>query len=227
MDARHNEIESGIKDRRLLLERRDHVAEVATRMIASRGFAHVSVNEIAHEAGISVGSLYKYVRTKEDILWLVMEDIYSRLEGALKSVETTARPAPDAMRDVLGAYLLGVDSLRDGILLMYREWPNLPREARRHFMERERNMLDVFLALVETGISSGEFTCPDPVICALNIMMTGRTWVLKGWILSNVPLEEYIRRQTAAALEMLGIHATEVTADGHAPRRRRVQARQR
>lgn len=38
-------------------------------------------------------------------------------------------------------------------------------------------------------------------------MMTGRTWVLKNWIMAGMSIDEYIRRQTELALSMLGAAA--------------------
>jgi len=78
-------IPSGIKDEALLAERRATLVETATELFIARGFSEVSVNEIAERAGISVGALYKYIRTKEDLLWLVMDTIYGPLEDVLQA----------------------------------------------------------------------------------------------------------------------------------------------
>jgi hypothetical protein len=44
----------------------------------------------------------------------------------------------------------------------------------------------------------------DPLIDGLNVMMTGRTWVLKNRIVAGMFIDEYISRHTDLALSMLG-----------------------
>src|SRR5688572_1255129 len=78
-------IKSLIKNETLLSARRAQLTSTATDVFIERGFSAVSVNEIAEAAGMSIGSLYKYIRQKEDILWLVMDSIYGQLEDLLRS----------------------------------------------------------------------------------------------------------------------------------------------
>jgi AcrR family transcriptional regulator len=53
--------------------KRARVLEAAKRAFAASGFAGANVNRIAEEADISVGSMYKYFRTKEDLFLSLIE----------------------------------------------------------------------------------------------------------------------------------------------------------
>ncbi len=44
-----------------------HIEEAALRVFTRQGFHGTSVREIANEAGVSLGNLYNYYKTKEDI----------------------------------------------------------------------------------------------------------------------------------------------------------------
>ena len=64
---------SRVGDADLVERRRAQIVEAATRLVARQGFAKTVVRDIAEEANISVGLVYEYVRSKEDILFLIYE----------------------------------------------------------------------------------------------------------------------------------------------------------
>lgn len=74
--GRRGGIPSGIKNEAILSARRAQLVEEATELFIEHGFAQVSIKEVAEYSGISMGSIYSYIRTKEDLLWLVMGSIY-------------------------------------------------------------------------------------------------------------------------------------------------------
>jgi AcrR family transcriptional regulator len=51
--------------------REDEILEVAARIFAEHGYATATTQQIAEELGIQKGSLYHYVKRKEDLLFLV------------------------------------------------------------------------------------------------------------------------------------------------------------
>ncbi len=179
----------------------------ATELFIRQGFNDVSVNQIAEAANISVGSLYKYIRAKEDILWLVMDSIYGQLEDLLSAERAEAPDPRQALIHVVNRYLHAVHAVRQGILLMYREYRHLQREAKREFMDRERRVVDVFIRVIEDGTASGVFKCENPRTAALNILMMGHLWALKNWMLGD-NIEQYIEEQMVLVLEMVGAQAT-------------------
>lgn len=52
--------------------RRAYLVEQATRCLAEKGYAHVSLRDIAQESGVSLGILHYYFRNKEDLLLAVI-----------------------------------------------------------------------------------------------------------------------------------------------------------
>lgn len=195
---------SAIKNRTVLEQRRSELVKVATDLFVTRGYSEVSVNEIAEAAQISIGSLYKYIRTKEDLLWLVMDAIYGRLEQLLSKKRAEAANAQDSLQTTLEQYLIAVDAVRSGILLMYREYPRLPSDGQREFMEREQRVVELFADIIRQGNAEGVFHCDDPEAAALACLMFGHTWSLKRWLLHGVSLAQFIEQQVGMALRLTG-----------------------
>jgi TetR/AcrR family transcriptional regulator, cholesterol catabolism regulator len=197
-------IDAAIKNRALLEAKRALIVDTSTKMFIDRGYANVSVNEVAKEANLSIGSLYKYIRTKEDILWLVMDRIYGRLEEELRAERAYANGPVESLMQAFATYMRANDGVRQGILLMYREYPHLSREAQREFMDREKRVVDVFESIIEDGVQSGAFRCTEPRLAALDILAVGAMWALKGWMLRDVSLDDYIAHQSRLILHLVG-----------------------
>ena len=84
---------SGLFDR-IAPEKRERILHAAIKEFSSLGFSAANTNTIAKKAGISVGSLFKYFETKED-LYLIL------VHYAADTLEQTLKPVLESDKDVL------------------------------------------------------------------------------------------------------------------------------
>jgi TetR/AcrR family transcriptional regulator len=64
-------------------ERRQRVIDVAVSEFAARGYNATNINDIAKKAGISIGAMYSYFASKEDLFLAVVNSAYTLLETVL------------------------------------------------------------------------------------------------------------------------------------------------
>jgi AcrR family transcriptional regulator len=67
------------------LQTRQAIAATGMRLFVTRGFDHVTVGEIAREAGVSEKTVFNYFPTKEDIFF---DEVPERLEALTDAVRT-------------------------------------------------------------------------------------------------------------------------------------------
>lgn len=70
-------------------DRKSRVFEAAIKEFASKGFNGANVNAIAKAAGISIGSMYSYFESKEDLFLSVMDHCLEMMYKLLSGVDTT------------------------------------------------------------------------------------------------------------------------------------------
>ena len=80
----------------LVLSRRTKIAQAAARVLVKKGYDQTNMREIAEACAMAKGTIYHYVGSKEDILYLVMEyglaryrDLFTEVAPQLQSITPT------------------------------------------------------------------------------------------------------------------------------------------
>jgi TetR/AcrR family transcriptional regulator, regulator of mycofactocin system len=82
---------------------RDHITDVALELFAARGFDEVSVDDVAHAAGIARRTLFRYYPSKNAIPWGEFDAHLDRMRDLLGSVDARV-PIGEALRTALLAF---------------------------------------------------------------------------------------------------------------------------
>jgi len=69
-------------------EKREQILNAAIDEFASNGFNGTSINKVAKRAEISIGAMYSYFDSKEDLFLTVVEKLFSILELVLTEIDT-------------------------------------------------------------------------------------------------------------------------------------------
>ncbi|MCL4421679.1 MAG: TetR/AcrR family transcriptional regulator [Actinobacteria bacterium] len=185
------EVLSRLKDSALLEERRRQLVQAATEVFFELGFDRASVNDIAERCGWSVGGLYRYVRRKDDILFLVCTEIFRQIGPDALGTSASLDPS-EQLRAAMTAYCQSISLHSRQVLLMYREFGRLPASARRYFMHLESELHNVFQQIVESGVAQGVFACDDPKLFAIDCVTRAQVLALKDWALQPRPIRQTI-----------------------------------
>jgi AcrR family transcriptional regulator len=85
MDKYHKDIFERIPE-----AKQQRILDAATIEFAANGFAGANINIIARKAGISIGAMYKYFGSKEDVFLTIIERAHGLLAGVLDDIDRSA-----------------------------------------------------------------------------------------------------------------------------------------
>ena len=88
---------------RLAPEKQERLLTIARQAFAKGGFTATSVNTIAAAAGISIGTLYKYFRSKEDLFLTIIGQGHDLLQTVLAGIVTGPDPLLAKIERLLNA----------------------------------------------------------------------------------------------------------------------------
>lgn len=177
---RRRPIETVVRNESLVAQRHEEIFRAASKVFISRGYHDATVREIAEEAGLSLGGLYSYVRTKEDILYLVFDKLTTTLRETMRQAVSGIDDPIEQMRAALRADLETTERYQDEILLMYQETKSLGRPSMRAVLEREGGYVQFFEDILTAGYARGAFE-GDPRLSADLISFLCSVVALRRW----------------------------------------------
>ncbi len=196
-------VKSSIKDQQLIEIRRNQMVKGAVTLFKEKGFHRTTTREIARASGFSIGTLYEYIRTKEDVLFLVCDSIYEQVKERMETVFQTKREGIAKVKEAIHSYFHLIDDMQDEIVVMYQEVKSLPKDAQDYVLQKEREMVHMLEMVIDNSLSN-EVPKKDVTLIANNIFVLGQMWSFRRWMLQKeFTIEEYSEKQIQYLLQSL------------------------
>jgi AcrR family transcriptional regulator len=198
------EVIASVKDEELVKKRRNQMIKGAISLFKQKGFHQTTTREIAKASGFSIGTLYEYIRKKEDILYLVCDRIYDEVRERMEKDIGTHHGTIESFKLAIARYFKVIDDLQDEVLVMYQEVKSLSKESLPYVLNKEIQMVGMFENILQTCVNNGVFQLTEEEIklFAHDIFVLGQMWAFRRWALKKMyTLEEYIELQTELLLK--------------------------
>jgi AcrR family transcriptional regulator len=196
------------KDTCLVESKRKEIVEKATRVFLRKGSHGANMREIAAECNMSIGSIYHYVGSKQDILFMIIEKASHRppdtMEALTSLLETNS--ATEVLKLFMIGYYQSIDSDHANTLFTYQETRNLDRQFQKSIMDTAILDLKACERILNKGVETGEFKIDNVPLIAHNIIVMAHMWAVRRWVLKNIcTLDEYILEQTNIILSRIQV----------------------
>ncbi|MDF2653192.1 MAG: TetR family transcriptional regulator [Paenibacillus sp.] len=193
------EVQASVKDERLVQRRRDQMIKGAVALFKEKGFHRTTTREIATAAGFSIGTLYEYIRTKEDVLYLVCDSIYDHVSERLQQDLEHKQGTIESLKQGIANYFRVIDEMQAEVLVMYQEAKSLTKDALPYVLKKESEMAGMFEKLLWLCVENGELELTEKQVKIIShtIIVEGQMWSFRRWTLQKLfTLDEYIDLQT-------------------------------
>lgn len=140
-----------------------------------KGYRAASVQDVADKVGVLKGSLYYYIKSKEDLLWWIIEDVHAQSTEILGQAQELDATAVERIRVYIERHVEWYLSNVKEVSVFFREWRQLtgPRltTAKRRRRGYEQIIRDLLAAAQELGEISADIDlhyAPLYVLAAVN-----------------------------------------------------------
>ncbi|HHY22377.1 MAG TPA: TetR/AcrR family transcriptional regulator [Bacilli bacterium] len=197
-------VPSMVKDQQLVKKRREQMVKGAVHLFKQKGFHRTTTREIAKESGFSIGTLYEYIGSKEDVLYLVCDSIYEEVHDRLKQYVDHSSSGIERLKQAITSLFKVIDEMADEVLVMYQEAKSLPKEALKYVLKKELDMTLFIEKIIRDCVNEGvlHLSEKDINLSAHNIMVSAHMWTFRRWVLQKqYTLEEYTNMQIELVLK--------------------------
>lgn len=176
-------VESSVKNEALIQKRRDQMVKAAVKLFIEKGFHSTTTREIAKASGFSIGTLYEYIRSKEDVLYLVCDDIYNQVRMQVSERIGEEGNGEARIKAAVMTYLHVVDDLRQEILVMYQEAKALSRDSLPYVLNKEHEMAKIFEDILKEAAESGYLQLNEEELSfhAHQLLVNCQMWAFRRW----------------------------------------------
>jgi AcrR family transcriptional regulator len=152
-------------------EKQKRILDAAVAEFAANGFPGANINVIAKKAGISIGAMYKYFGSKEDLFLTIIERAHGLLEGVLDDIDQSPGDIFQKIEKMLRAaqqYARQFPELHQIYLDMTSE--GLSHLSRKLSGKMETMSAQLYRSLIEKAMEQDRIDCRlDPRVTALCI----------------------------------------------------------
>lgn len=217
-------ITTNIKNPERVRAKHEQIFNAAVRLVREKGFNKTTLRDISRETKTSLGNLYDYIGSKDDILFLIHQKAAAIFEASIDSRGWRDAEPPEKLRKIIEVEFDSKVACQDLVMLMYQESHELPKEALRNILDLEERRLVVFEDVIREGIDAGLFRPVNPAVVTHFIIALIDGWVLRRWsIRRNATADEMKKSIVDMIFRYVSDGARErddaVTRAGHAPRR--------
>lgn len=189
-------------------EVRDRIVSAAVRIFSDKGFHSATIADVCRESGLSVGAIYTYFTSKEELFRQSCDLIAARGLDELAERLVHATTTAERMTIAIGLYIETIDAYAGapGQISLLQAWAEAEREpgVRAMLAARRERLVGAGQFLIRQGMASGEL----PSWLDVDAVTRGFLGLLDGLLLQRVEAGDAYRpsdlqRRAGAMLELL------------------------
>jgi len=142
------------------------IKEVALRLLVEKGVGETTIRDLAREAGVSEGSLYRHYDSKEDLVRDLFREHYAQFAHRLQTVQASHK----TLRAKLKAIVADTCRRFDDEPITYRFLLLAQHEAMRRFQPSLDSPVPVLRTMIGQAIKAGEVRLKNPDLGAALVL---------------------------------------------------------
>jgi AcrR family transcriptional regulator len=143
------------------------IIAVAARLFKEKGYRATTLEDIAAAVGMLKGSLYYYIRSKEELLYLVVRDPIRQAYSKLEEIVSSQVPVHVKIAQAIANHMTLFHQHYPHIAVYLHDYHHLMQQLQKNIIETPKHYQRLWATLLQQGVDMGELR-PD-----LNVKVTG------------------------------------------------------
>lgn len=161
-----------------ITDRKTEIITVAAQLFKEKGYSAVTMRDIAQAMDIKAASLYNHIKSKQEILVLIIIEIAEEFTSTINDVVTSSESTIKKIEKVIQ---LHIDiTLRDAnsLACLNNDWMHLADEELAYFIKMREDYENNFRTIIKNGIEEGTIKNINIEVIIFSTLSTLRTLYL-------------------------------------------------
>ena len=178
---RENQKSIKIKKEAVAVKNLSNIFSTTLKLSNEKGFQTMSLRDLSRSSGLSMGALYSYFTSKEELLAMIQEQ-GRRLTRIILTRQVGHITDPrEKLQAAVRTHLYLTEVMQEWFYFSYMEAKNIDKVQQKKAIESELATEQMFIDILEEGGKKGLFSVSDPVLTASVIKSMLQDWYVKRW----------------------------------------------
>lgn len=161
--------------------RQTEIIRAAAKVFKAKGYHAATIQDIADEVGLLKGSLYHYVASKEELLYLVVKDPITRVYRRLEKIADGKAPAREKIARAIAVHLEAFDVHYPHLFVYIREMDSLMARLKDKIAESPKHYERLWHRILREGMKAGELRDDLDVKVVTYAILGAMNWMYKWY----------------------------------------------
>jgi TetR/AcrR family transcriptional regulator, cholesterol catabolism regulator len=188
-----NRKEIRVKKEKTVVKNLERIFDATLKIGNEKGFHAMSMRDLSEETGLSMGALYAYFTSKDNLLVMLQRNGRDSFQKILENCIDPNSTALDNLRHLIQTHLFMSEAMQARFYFTYMEGKNLSKAERKIAVEHELRSDQVITDVLRQGEAAGLFRPRNHSLTTALIKSMLNDWYLKRWKYAklNVSVDDY------------------------------------
>jgi len=170
-----------IKKERVAVKNLVKIFNAALTLSNQKGFAAMSLRDLSAEAGLSMGALYTYFKSKDELLHMIQRQGRMVVKRVLQGQIDGVHDPRIQLRKMIQAHLYLSEVMQPWFYFSYMETKNLGEEEQKKAIEAELFTEKILIDIMKKGQRKAVFRPVEMELAGAVLKAMLQDWYLKRW----------------------------------------------
>lgn len=159
-------------------DRKTEIVNISATLFKEKGYSAVTMRDIAQALDIKAASLYNHIKSKQEILVLIVIEIAEEYTNTIRAIVDSDETAIQKLEKVIQLHIDITVRNPDALASLNNDWMHLPQLELQHFLQMREEYEEKFRSIVKKGIADGEIKNLNSEVIIFSMLSTLRTLYL-------------------------------------------------
>ena len=196
-----------IKNSKVAIPNLEKIFTATFKLSSTKGFQAMSLRDLSKETGISMGGLYSYIGSKNDLASVIEGVQRNYIEQVADEILKENLEPRECLRAIIFSEIYMMEIMSSWYYFCFMELKGLSKEQQSFALDNELRSEEILMKIIHEGVSANQFVCDQPELLASQVVAQLQQWHLKQWKfkLRETQTEEYAQYVFSSLLKCLSV----------------------